>query len=110
MTKSPQKRDMAVSVRQRLLDQSRVSRQDFQRLLVRYGIERLLHRLSRTNARNRFVLKGAMLFAAWADAQFRATGDLDLLGFGNDDVDVARAPSRTSAALSRTRFGGKAST
>lgn len=90
MTKPP-KRDVAASVRQRLLDQSRASGQDFQRLLVRYGIERLLYRLSRTDARNRFVLKGAMLFAAWADAPFRATGDLDLLGFGDDDVDAAHA-------------------
>lgn len=81
---------MAASVRQRLLDQSRASGQDFQRLLVRYGIERLLYRLSRTDARNHYVLKGAMLFAAWADAPFRATGDLDLLGFGDDDVDAAR--------------------
>ncbi|MGD9811989.1 MAG: hypothetical protein AB7U35_11765 [Sphingobium sp.] len=31
-----------------------------------------------------------MLFAAWADAPLRATGDLDLLGFGDDDVEVAR--------------------
>lgn len=91
MTKPPRKRDIAQSVRQRLLDQSRASDQDFQRLLVRYGIERLLYRLSRTDARNRFVLKGAMLFAAWADAPFRATGDLDLLGFGDDDVNAARA-------------------
>lgn len=91
MTKQPEKRDVAASVRQRLLDQSRASGQDFQRLLVRYGIERLLYRLSRTDARNRFILKGAMLFAAWADAPFRATGDLDLLGYGDDDVDAARA-------------------
>lgn len=91
MTQPPEKRDVAASVRQRLLDQSRSSGQDFQRLLVRYGIERLLYRMSRTEARNRYVLKGAMLFAAWADAPFRATGDLDLLGFGDDDVDAARA-------------------
>lgn len=91
MTKPPQKRDMAASVRQRLLDQSRASGQDFQRLLIRYGIERLLYRLSKTAARERFILKGAMLFAAWSDAPFRATGDLDLLGFGDDDVDGARA-------------------
>lgn len=41
--------------------------------------------------RNRYILKGAMLFAAWADAPFRATGDLDLLSFGRDDVDAALA-------------------
>jgi predicted nucleotidyltransferase component of viral defense system len=80
---------MAASVRQRLLDQSRASGQDFQRLLVRYGIERLLYRLSQTAARDRYVLKGAMLFAAWAEAPFRGTADLDLLGFGDDDTEAA---------------------
>jgi hypothetical protein len=83
--------DRAASVRQRLLDQSRASGQDFQRLLVRYGIERLLYRLSRMPARNRFILKGAMLFSAWADAPFRATGDLDLLGYGDDDITAIHA-------------------
>jgi hypothetical protein len=33
VTKSPHKRDMAASVRQRLLDQPRTSSHDFQRLL-----------------------------------------------------------------------------
>ncbi|MGV7120442.1 nucleotidyl transferase AbiEii/AbiGii toxin family protein [Sphingopyxis sp. 550A] len=51
----------------------------------------MLYRLSRTSARNRFILKGAMLFAAWTDAPFRATGDLDLLGFGDDDIEAAHA-------------------
>ncbi|MDE2462411.1 MAG: nucleotidyl transferase AbiEii/AbiGii toxin family protein [Alphaproteobacteria bacterium] len=38
----------------------------------------------------RFVLKGAMLFATWAAAPFRSTGDLDLLGFGPNDMENVR--------------------
>ncbi len=85
------KKDVAASVRQRLLNQSRETGQDFQRVLVRYGVERLLYRLSQSPERQRFVLKGAMLFAAWTAAPFRATGDLDLLGFGPDDLAAAGA-------------------
>ena len=74
MTDAPRK-DIAASVRDRLQNHARVTGQDFQRVLVRYGIERLLYRLALSGIRDRFVLKGAMLFATWADAPFRATGD-----------------------------------
>ena len=51
-------------------------------------------RLSRSAHRDRFVLKGAMLMAAWFDDPHRPTQDLDLLGFGNPDpaamLDVFR--------------------
>jgi predicted nucleotidyltransferase component of viral defense system len=79
-------KNMAASVRQRLRNRPRDEGQDFQRLLVRYGIERLLYRLSQSPVRDRFVLKGAMLFALWSPEPFRSTGDLDLLGFGANDV------------------------
>lgn len=82
---------MAASVRQRLLNQARTGEgQDFQRLLVRYAIERLLYRLSQSAAKKRFVLKGAMLFAVWAKTPFRSTGDLDLLGSGSNEPDTLR--------------------
>ena len=68
-------KNMAASVRQRLLNQSRAGTgQDFQRLLVRYAIERFLYRLSQSGAKKRIVLKGAMLFAVWAKTPFRSTG------------------------------------
>ncbi len=57
--------------------------QDYNRLLVRYALERLLYRLSLSDHPNRFVLKGAMLLAVWSDQQYRTTQDLDLLGFGD---------------------------
>ncbi len=90
MTRKPVS-DVAASVRQRLLNAARKEGTDFQRLLVRYAVERLLYRLSRSPMRDRFILKGAMLFTTWTDAPFRATGDLDLLGVGDNDVATAAA-------------------
>jgi hypothetical protein len=90
MTEQP-KKDIAASVRDRLQNYARSTEQDFQRVLVRYGIERLLYRLAQSGIRDRFVLKGAMLFATWADAPFRATGDLDLLAFGDPGVETAKS-------------------
>jgi hypothetical protein len=56
---------------------------DYQRVLTRYAIERLLYRLSQTEATERYVLKGAMLFVTWPEHVSRPTGDLDLLGHGD---------------------------
>jgi hypothetical protein len=79
-------KDIAASVRQRLLDRSRERGEDFQLTLVYYALERLLYRLSRSALGGRFVLKGAMLFSVWSDTPHRATRDLDLLGRGSNDV------------------------
>ncbi|WP_421019716.1 nucleotidyl transferase AbiEii/AbiGii toxin family protein, partial [Klebsiella pneumoniae] len=63
---------------------ARERRENAQLLMTRYVIERLLFRLSLSPHRERFVLKGAMLFSLWADDPYRATGDLDLLGMGEN--------------------------
>ncbi len=49
-------------MRAHLLGRARAERSDFQILLTRYALERLLYRLSVSPHRDRFVLKGAMLF------------------------------------------------
>jgi len=77
---------MAASVRQRLLNRSHERGEDFQLTLIYYGLERLMYRLSRSPHRDRFVLKGAMLFSVWSETPHRATRDLDLLGHGDHDV------------------------
>jgi hypothetical protein len=89
----------AVSVRTRLLDRARRDGEDFQRLLVRYAIERLLYRLSASDHAGDFVLKGATLFALWMGKPHRATKDLDLLGRGSPDVDRLVAVFREIAAV-----------
>ncbi len=80
MTKPP--RDIAASVRQRLLDLARKRDEDFQSVLTRYGLERFLYRLATSPHADEFVLKGAMLFAVWTGEMHRATWDVDLLGRG----------------------------
>jgi predicted nucleotidyltransferase component of viral defense system len=60
---------------------------DFQLVLLRYAIERLLFRLSMSSHASTFVLKGAALFTLWTGAPHRATRDLDLLGFGDPGIE-----------------------
>ncbi|MFQ5463189.1 MAG: nucleotidyl transferase AbiEii/AbiGii toxin family protein [Phycisphaerae bacterium] len=79
---SPAEHGVAQSVRQRLLDRSRDTGEDYNLLLTRYSVERLLYRLSQSEHVDSFVLKGAMLFTVWKGAMHRPTRDLDLLGFG----------------------------
>jgi predicted nucleotidyltransferase component of viral defense system len=87
MAREPLK-NVGASARARLLQRSRDERTDFQILLTRYALERLLYRLSRSEHRNRFILKGAMLFVTWVDAPFRPTRDLDLLGYGDNSPEA----------------------
>lgn len=82
---TPEKKNPAASIRARLLNLTKKRGDDFQRVLTRYAIERLLFRLSQTDARDHYVLKGAMLFVTWPEHAFRPTGDLDLLGHGSPE-------------------------
>lgn len=84
MTKSTRK-DMSASARARLLNLSKATGQDFQALVLRYAVERFLVRLAASAYRDRFVLKGAMLYVAWKLDDRRNTMDLDLMGSGNAD-------------------------
>ena len=77
-------KNIGISVRDQLTRQARERRENAQLLMTRYAMERVLYRLSISPHRERFVLKGAMLFSLWALAPYRATGDLDLLGFGEN--------------------------
>jgi hypothetical protein len=85
---------MGASVRARLLNLARERNQPFELLLTRYVLERLLYRLGNTQYRDRFVLKGAMLMAAWFDNPARPTRDIDLLGFGDPEPDAVLAVFR----------------
>jgi len=76
-------RNIGASVRQRLLNLAHARGQPMELLLTRYALERLLHRLSLSPHRERFVLKGAMLLTTWFDEPHRTTRDVDLLGFGD---------------------------
>ena len=72
-------RNISASVEKRLLNLSRQSGEDFQYVLMRYGLERLMYRLSRSVYAKEFVVKGALLLRVWTGEQYRPTKDLDLL-------------------------------
>lgn len=87
------------SIRQRLLDRARARGEDFQLVLDRFAVERLLYRLSISPHRNEFLLKGAMLFALWFDHPHRPTRDADFLGFGSPDPARLAAVARELCAV-----------
>jgi predicted nucleotidyltransferase component of viral defense system len=82
MTAKTSARNVAASVRARLQNVSKAQGVDFQRVLTRYALERLLYRLSVSAHKDHFSLKGALLFDLWFDVPLRPTRDIDLLGFG----------------------------
>ncbi len=79
--------NVSASVRARLLNESKRRQADFQHVLQRYAAERFLYRLGASSYRDRFVLKGAMLFVLWDEEVYRPTRDVDLASFwSNDEV------------------------
>ncbi|OQZ07351.1 MAG: hypothetical protein B6D36_00370 [Planctomycetes bacterium UTPLA1] len=87
-------RNIAASVRARLLDKARNSKQDFNLVLTRYALERFLYRLSVSAHADHFLLKGALLFDLWFDVPHRPTRDADLLGFGSAEIPHVEAVFR----------------
>ncbi|MCF8072421.1 MAG: nucleotidyl transferase AbiEii/AbiGii toxin family protein [Desulfarculaceae bacterium] len=82
-----QVKDMAASVRQRLLNLSRERGENYQLLLTRYALERFLYRLSISRHANSLVLKGAFRLMAWTDEAHRPTRDLDFTGTGDESPE-----------------------
>lgn len=90
--------NLAASVSARLLNRARETGQEHQALLTSYCLERFLYRLSLSDRRERFVLKGAMLLRLWSDQPYRATRDLDLLRRGDGAFDAIRDDLRAVIA------------
>ena len=84
-------KNLAASVKTRLLNLAREEGRNFDILLVRFALERLLFRLAQSEHRDRYVLKGGMLVTHWLDHNNRETRDMDFLGFGPDDQETLRA-------------------
>lgn len=81
-------KNIPASVHARLLAGAQERREDFNLTLQRYAAERFLYRLGASRHREQFVLKGAMLFALWGGSLYRATRDLDLTGYTDDDSEA----------------------
>ena len=80
------KANITHSVSQRLLAVSRQKEVDYNIVLIWFGLERFLYRLSKSEYADKFILKGAMLFAVWAKQPLRPTKDLDLMAYGDTEA------------------------
>lgn len=102
-------KNIGASVRARLLQLAKASGRSFELVLIRFALERLLFRLSRSRHADRFVLKGAMLMTSWFDDPHRSTRDLDLLAFGDPSPEPMLATFReilAQAAADGVEFAG----
>lgn len=73
-------KNIAVSVRNRLLNLSNENNRDYNAILRQYFQERFLYRLSISPYRSSLVLKGAFLLRIKDISKFRPTKDIDFLG------------------------------
>lgn len=80
----------ASSIRARLLTLAKEHQEDFNYILLRYALERLLFRIGISKYRERFILKGASLFIIWEEKAHRRTQDIDMLGYGDCTPDTLR--------------------
>lgn len=83
--------NLAASIKQRLLNLARAEGRVYEVVLVRYALERLLYRLSISDQRDQFILKGGMLVTLWIESDNRETRDADFLGYGDADQEKLRA-------------------
>jgi predicted nucleotidyltransferase component of viral defense system len=68
------------SIKSRLTNIAQKEKQTYQLILIRYFTERLIYRLSISDFKNHFCLKGGALLYAFEQETSRPTMDLDLLG------------------------------
>ena len=83
-------KNVAASVSQRLMNIAKQTNRPFNELVQYYALERWLYRLARSDYRNRFVLKGALMLLVWETPVTRPTRDIDLLGRISNDLESIR--------------------
>jgi len=87
VTRRPPK-NIAASIRQRLLIKARETGRPFSELLQYFAMERFLYRLSKSRFADNFVLKGALMLTVWEAPLTRPTMDIDLLGRIENSIDT----------------------
>ncbi len=92
------KDNLPASVAARLLHRAKQTGDVYQTILTTFCLERFLYRLGKSEARDRFVLKGAMLLRLWSDQPYRSTRDLDLLRKGDGSFEAIHGDIQTICA------------
>ncbi len=91
MSKKNVTKNMAVSIRNRLLAHSKAEKVSFNHILQLYAMERVLYRLSVSKYADLFYLKGALLFLVWDMPERRTTMDIDLLGIMDNSLSAVES-------------------
>jgi predicted nucleotidyltransferase component of viral defense system len=81
-------KDMASSVRNRLLEIARRKNRPFEEILVLYALERFLFRLSQSAHKDQFILKGGLLLYGMELSEARPTRDIDFLGLTQNNIEA----------------------
>jgi hypothetical protein len=76
--------NIPASIQARLKNKATESRRPFNELLQYYGMERFLHRLSKTQHVNDLILKGGLMFYGLEIPMRRTTRDIDFLGISEN--------------------------
>lgn len=72
-------KNLAGSIRNRLLNLSKEKKEDFAYLLEKFATLRFLYRLSESPYSDTFIIKGAYIFLIWSKELHRPTRDVDFL-------------------------------
>ncbi|MFA6302800.1 MAG: nucleotidyl transferase AbiEii/AbiGii toxin family protein [Legionella sp.] len=93
-------KNIGESIRTRLKNIAVKEGSNFNAVLTRFGLERFLYRIGESEYSNQFFLKGALLFNLWYDMPHRPTKDIDLLGFGDNDLEYIKQKFRVICTIS----------
>ena len=84
-------KNIEASVKAQLQNKAKEENSPFAEVLQYYGMERFLYRFSKSKYADKFVLKGALLFAVWQIPERRTTLDTDFLGRFDNQVAAIEA-------------------
>ncbi|MGA1845330.1 MAG: nucleotidyl transferase AbiEii/AbiGii toxin family protein [bacterium] len=79
-------KNIEASIKARLKNKAKETNRPFAEVLQYYGMERFLYRFSKSRYADKFVLKGALLFAVWQIPDRRTTLDIDFLARFDNEV------------------------
>lgn len=79
------------SIRARLQNKAKDTNRPFAEVLQYYGIERFLYRFSQSQYKDKFILKGALMFTVWEVLERRTTLDIDFLAhYDNQIIEIEK--------------------
>jgi len=79
-------KNIEASVRDRLQNKARETNRPFAEVLQYYSMERFLYRFSQSKYKDKFILKGALMFTVWEVSDRRTTLDIDFLAYFDNQI------------------------